>query len=53
MVDVFGSLIETFMSPGDALVERLCTSPAINNEGRPHRNFRHQHLVQLADDPHG
>lgn len=51
MVDPFGDPLRTFEAPADALVEYVCTSPAIDNERRPHGNSWHQHLVQLAEDP--
>ena len=50
MTDIFGSTIETVLSPADALVEFLCTSPAVDGERRPHGNTWHQWLVQLVDD---
>jgi predicted deacylase len=50
MTDVFGRPTETVTSPADALVEFLCTSPAVDGERRPHGNTWHQWLVQLVDD---
>lgn len=51
MVDPFGEVLRTFEAPADAIVEYVCTSPAIDSERRPHGNVWHQHLAQLAEDP--
>jgi uncharacterized protein len=51
LYDYFGERIEEYLSPADALVEIVASSPAINVEREPHGYAWHRHIVQLVEDP--
>jgi uncharacterized protein len=51
--DVFGDGRATYTSPGDGIVEYVCTSPAINVDRAPHGYRWHYHLAKLVEMPAG